>query len=366
MTMPIALPRTRSELERGMALGWQTGAQVYASLYGETVADLAVGEARPGVPMTPATVVEWASATKPVTCSAAALLWQRGRFDLDDPVCRHLPEFAANGKAAVTVRHLLTHTSGLTEPGTGPARTWEEYAAAVCQAPLAEGWMPGARCAYNSVGMWALAALVVRLDGRPFWRLAREELFEPLRLADSWIGMPAESYRAYVAAGRVAALPGYRRSGTEEWVTWGRPSGGGHGPIGELGRFYAALLRRSPPLPLAAPAVEAMTARHLCGAHDEGLAALVKSYAPDTLDAEATVDRGLGFQLRSSYPGHSYGPRASGRTFGHSGGSWCVAFADPEHGLAAAAYFNGRLDPLTQGERQPALLAALYEDLGLS
>jgi CubicO group peptidase (beta-lactamase class C family) len=76
------LGRTHAELTRGMELGWHTGAQLYASLGGETVADVAIGEARPGVSMTPSTVVEWASATKALTCSAAALLWQQGRFDL--------------------------------------------------------------------------------------------------------------------------------------------------------------------------------------------------------------------------------------------------------------------------------------------
>src|SRR6266542_3168388 len=106
----VELSRSRAELERGMRLGWHTGAQLYGSLRGEAVADLAVGEARPGVAMATGPIVEWASATKPVTCSAAALLWQRGLSDLDDPVCRYLPEFAENGKELVTVRHLLTHT----------------------------------------------------------------------------------------------------------------------------------------------------------------------------------------------------------------------------------------------------------------
>src|ERR671932_422572 len=85
MAEPIELPRSRAELERGMRLGWHTGAQLYASLRGRMVVDLAVGEARLGVPMATDTIVEWASATKPVTCSAAALLWQRGLFDLDVP-----------------------------------------------------------------------------------------------------------------------------------------------------------------------------------------------------------------------------------------------------------------------------------------
>ena len=346
----MELAHARAELERGIRLGWHTGAQVYASLRGETVADFAVGEARPGVPMVPDTIVEWASATKPVTCSAAALLWQRGLFDLDDPVCRHLPEFAESGKQAVTVRHLLTHSGGLSDPGR-QGRAWDDYADAVCRAPLLDGWVPGKRFAYNSVAMWAVAALVVRLSGRPFWRFVREEICEPLGLADSWIGMPADVYRAY-GHDRFAAIPEVPHSGSEGHVTWGRPTGGGHGPIRDLGRFYAAVLLRRPPLPLAPPVIEAMTTRQLCGVDDEFLG--------------ATVDRGLGYQLGSSYAGHGYGPHASRRTFGHGGGSWSQAFADPEHGLAAAVYFNGRVDAATQAERNPAVLAALYEGLGLA
>ena len=346
------LSRTRDELVRGIALGWHSGAQLYTSVRGKVVADIAVGEARPGVAMTPSAIVEWASATKPVTCSALALLWQRGLLDLDDPVCRHLPEFAANGKEAVTIRHLLTHSAGMSDPLTALIVPWDEAVVAVCQAPLVEGWVPGTRCAYNSVGMWAVAALVERVSGRRFADFVRTELFAPLGLADSWIGMPVETYRAYVEARRIAAIPGYAPSGTEAWVTWGRPTGGGHGPIGDLGRFYAALLARRPPCPLSPPVIEAMTARHLCGVYDERL--------------HATVDRGLGFLLATSYAGHGYGPHASRCVFGHGGGSWVAAFADPAYGLAAACYCNGRVDVDSQAERWTALLAALYEDLGLA
>lgn len=78
------------------------------------------------------------------------------------------------------------------------------------------------------------------------------------------------------------------------------------------------------------------------------------------------MDRGLGFLLASSYAGHGYGPHASHRVFGHGGGSWVAAFADRAYGLAAAYYCNGRVDAETQAERWPALLAALYEDLGFA
>jgi CubicO group peptidase (beta-lactamase class C family) len=144
-------------------------------------------------------------------------------------------------------------------------------------------------------------------------------------------------------------MPGFAASGTEEWVTWGRPTGGGHGPIGQLGRFYRALLERRL---LSSPVIEAMAARHLSKVYDERL--------------DATVDWGLGFCLASSYRGHGYGPHASGRAFGHGGRNWCVAFADPASELAAAVYWNGRVDAATHAERQHRLLGVLYEDLGLA
>jgi CubicO group peptidase (beta-lactamase class C family) len=186
--------RTLAQVQRGMDLGWHTGAQVYASVEGQVLIDLAVGEARPGVPMMTSTIVEWASATKPIPCVGIGLLWQRGLLDLDDPVCLHIPEFAAAGKQAVTIRHLLTHTGGLTSTITGVAPP-EVIMADICSAPLADGWTPGARCAYNSVAMWIVSELVSRVSGRPFVEFVRSEIFAPAGMDDCWIGMPADVYR---------------------------------------------------------------------------------------------------------------------------------------------------------------------------
>ncbi len=343
-TLPDLL-RTRTELERGRELGWYTGAQLFVSLRGEVLADIAIGESRPGVPMTPSTLVEWGSATKPVTCGAALLLWQRGLFDLDDPVCRFIPEFARAGKDGVTIRHLLTHTGGLRDVVDDLA-PFDEAVAAICEAPLLDDWVPGVRHGYNSAAMWIVAALVSRLSGSPFDQFVRVEIFEPLGLMDSWIGMPPETFHSY--GNRIAVIPGFPPSGTERWVTWGRPTGGGHGPIGELARFYQSLLEHRL---LSAPVVEAMTARQLCGSYDETL--------------RAVVDRGFGVMQASSYAGHSYGPHASNRCFGHGGKNWCVAFGDPVYGLAAGVYWNGRVDGDTHAERQTSLLGAIYEDLSL-
>ncbi len=343
-----AAPHTLRELRRGIEAGRHTGAQVYASLNGRTVLDLALGEARPGVPMRTSTIVEWASATKPVTCVALMRLVDLNLLGLDDPVYKHLPEFAAGkfpGKEDVTVRHLLTHTAGVTSTVTGVVAP-ERMVADICASPLAPDWRPGRRSAYNSVAMWIVAALVARLSGRRFGEFVRTEVFGRAGIEEAWIGMPAEVYDA--RRDDLAVIAGFPPSGTRDWVTWERPTGGGHGPIRELGRFYEAFLTGRL---CSAEAVAEMTRPQVAGAYDEYL--------------DATVDRGLGFLLRTSYAGHSYGPYASPDIYGHGGRNWCVGLADPAHGLAAAIYWNGRADTDLEAQRQPATLAALYTDLGL-
>ena len=101
------LLRTRGAIAAGIRDGLHPGAQLYASLHGEPVAAAALGEERPGVLLTPDHLMLWLSSTKPVPAIAVAQLWERGLLELDDPVARHLPEFAAHGKEGITLRHLL-------------------------------------------------------------------------------------------------------------------------------------------------------------------------------------------------------------------------------------------------------------------
>lgn len=326
--------RVIAELERGRQLGWHTGAQLYASVNGVPRLDLATGTARPAVPMTTKTIVEWASATKPITCTALSILWQRGQLDLDDPVRQHLPEFT--GKDAVTVKDLLTHTAGLTTTITGQASA-AEYVADICASPRS-----GQRFAYNSIAMWLVAEIVSRLAGRSFDDFVREEIFTPAGMTDCWFVMPMNVYDHLEP--RLAILPGIPRSGTAPWVTWGRPTGGIHGPINQLARFYESLDRLLTPSTLAA-----MTFPHIANQYDELL--------------QATVSRGLGFALTSTNPAHAYGDRPSPSTFGHGGQTWSTAFTDPTHNLVAAVYWNGPATPAIHAQRVPRLLNALYSEL---
>src|SRR3954463_3162185 len=106
------LARTTQTLWRGIDAGLQVGVQLFLARGKEVLADFALGDARPGVPMRPDTLMIWMSACKPVAGIATAQLWERGLVDLDDRVAKHIPEFGTRGKEPITIRHLLTHTAG--------------------------------------------------------------------------------------------------------------------------------------------------------------------------------------------------------------------------------------------------------------
>jgi CubicO group peptidase (beta-lactamase class C family) len=360
------LPRTREAIEAGVGEGLHLGAQIYVSLRGEPVADAALGENRPGEPLTGDHLMLWLSSTKPVTAVGIAQLWERGLLELDDPVAKHVPEFAANGKEGITLRHLLTHTGGIRMLDTGwPQRSWEEIVAKICAMKPEPRWVPGEKAGYHQASSWfILGEVIQRLSGRPFPVYMRQEIFEPLRMTDSWIGMPRERYRSYKESGRIGAMwntegPETKPHGwdDEERCVNPSPGGNGYGPMRELGRFYEMLLgqgtlngRRV----LLPQTVEAFTAVHRVGMMDATF--------------KHVLDWGLGFIINSARYGaetvpYGYGHRASPHTFGHSGYRSSVGFGDPERGLAVALVFNGTPSNERHERRVRSVLDAGYEDI---
>ena len=374
MTLPADsnFPRTLAALAAGSVQGLHTGVQLYISLGGEARFDGAIGEARPGAPLRPSDLMIWLSASKPVAAVAVGRLWERGELDLEDPVALHLPEFSANGKERITIRHLLTHTAGIRLLQTGwPEQPFEGIVAKICAMKPEPRWVPGQKAGYHHASSWfVLGALVERLSGKPFSRYVREEIFEPLGMSDSWIGMAPESYAAARDAGRLAPTWNTDREGApnhgfeeEEKVVACSPGGNGWGPARELGRFYEMLLgggrRIGDPSGneiLRPQTVSALTARHRVGMFDH------------TFQHE--MDWGLGFILDGKRHGpetvpYGYGRLCSYRTFGHSGYRSATAFADPEHALAVVLIPNGTPSAAAHEARTRAVLDAVYEDLGL-
>jgi CubicO group peptidase (beta-lactamase class C family) len=364
--MEARLDRTMGEIRRGIDERLHLGAQVYVSRHGTVVADVAVGESRPGVTLASSDLMLWLSATKPVAAVAIAQLWERDLLALDDEVSRHVPEFAARGKERVTIRHLLTHTGGFRGAATSwGGASWEEIVGRICQSPLEPGWEPGRNAGYHISSSWfMLAEIVRRVEGRPFDQHVREAIYLPLGMRGSWVGIPEDVFHGY--GHRIAPTYDTQKGEWDESFagngaaanTIPRPGANGRGPVRELGMFYEALLaggRRGDVIILRPQTVEALTARHRVGTYDQTF--------------RHVMDWGLGFIPNNAHHGdapYGYGPHASTRAVGHGGSQSSVAFADPEYGLVVAIAFNGMPGEARHHARMKTVLTALYEDLGLS
>jgi CubicO group peptidase (beta-lactamase class C family) len=361
------VPLTTELMAQQMRSGLHIGAQVYVWHGGRTVADMALGESRPGVAMTPQTIMLWMSATKPTAAVAIGQLWERGLLELDDPVARHIPEFAQNGKERITIRDILTHTAGIRWIEIGwPTASFEKVVAKVCAMRPERDWAPGRKAGYSAYVSWyVLGEIVRRLSGWDYADYVRQEIFMPLEMTDCWIAMPAEVYRGYGnALGIMQKTEGGQVTDlgldTEAACTNPRPSGSGHGPMRQLARFYQMLLSGGTldgARILSPQTVEALTARHRAGMYDHTF--------------KHVLDFGLGFVLNSNQYGidtvpYGYGPHASPRTFGHSGMQSSCAFADPENELVVAIVFNGTPGEAAHDRRIRTVLTSMYEELDLA
>lgn len=178
------------------------GASVCVYLHGRAVVDL-WGGANPLTlaPWTDESVTVLFSATKAATALCAHLLVQRGLLDVDAPVSRYWPEFAAEGKTDVPVRWLLSHRSGLPSPDPGFRLRIEDYtdwhrmiSALARQAPW---WAPGANAYYHAITFGFLVGEVVRrVSGTTVGKFFDAEVARPIGL-QFWIGLPQSQERHY-------------------------------------------------------------------------------------------------------------------------------------------------------------------------
>jgi CubicO group peptidase (beta-lactamase class C family) len=138
------------------------------------------------------TIWDLASLTKVVgTVSAAMRLVAEGRLELEAPVRRYLPAWAVRGSDAVTIRHLLVHSSGL--PAHRPLYREADAAAAramLYSTPL--DTVPGARTVYSDLGILLLGDVIQTITGEPLDRHLQRVLFEPLGMRETMFNPPAE------------------------------------------------------------------------------------------------------------------------------------------------------------------------------
>jgi CubicO group peptidase (beta-lactamase class C family) len=174
--------------------GGDAGGAAAVFVDGEPVVDVWGGftDAERTVPWRRDTLVNVWSTTKTMTALCALVLADRGDLDLDAPVARYWPEFAAAGKSGVLVRHLLAHTAGLPD-WEGPVAELYDWPSATARlAAEAPRWEPGTAAGYHSLTQGFLVGEVVRrITGRSVGEFFAEEVAGPLG-ADFHIGLPAE------------------------------------------------------------------------------------------------------------------------------------------------------------------------------
>ncbi len=234
----------------------EVGASLAVAIDGELVVDLWGGhlDLARTIPWQRDTIINTWSTTKTMTNLAALVLVSRGQLDLDAPVAKYWPEFAASGKSDVLVRHLLAHTSGVAgwDPRLEVSDLFDWQYATSLLAQQAPWWPPGSRSGYHGLTQGNLVGEVIRrVDGRSVGRFLADEVTSPLQ-ADFFIGLPADedhrvalvipgpALRYFDAEGNPAApgsIPDRALNPTlkaeDSWsLGWRRaeiPAAGGHG-----------------------------------------------------------------------------------------------------------------------------------------
>jgi CubicO group peptidase (beta-lactamase class C family) len=248
-----------------------------------------------------------ASPTKPMT--AAAVLWLRDRreLSLSDPVKKYLPAFDGGERGAVTIQHLLTHTSGL--PDMLPENTelrrqhapLSEFVARTCRTPLL--FSPGRKVSYQSMGILLAAAIAERVGGEPMPTFVARTVFTPLRMTQTSFGLGGRRI-ADTAQCQVAEAD---RSdwdwNSAYWRNLASPWGGAHATAGDLATFLDAIAS-------SADGAMPLATRREMRAIQTG--ALRPSW-------------GLAWQREAG----AFGTTCSAETFGHSGSTGTTAWHDP-------------------------------------
>lgn len=190
------------------------------------------------VPATPETVYKIASVSKQFVAAGILLLAQDGRLHLDDPLSRYCDD-PPEAWHAITLRHLLTMTSGLPRelPGWSPYREYTEAEILEAARKAEPRAAPGEKWEYGNLGYFLLAGVIRRASGKPWGEFLRQRIFEPLGMSDTRL------------ASHAAVVPnradGYLRVG-DEWRNAGpllsaRPSGGLLSTVLDLAKWDAAL-----------------------------------------------------------------------------------------------------------------------------
>ena len=304
------------------------------------------------------------SCTKTIVASAAWLLIDEGRLDIEAKVADLIPEFATNGKDVVTVEQVMLHTSGFPHAPMAPA-LWNDRDARIRRfADWRLNWEPGTAFEYHATSAhWVLAEIIERSSRQDYRAFIRERVALPLGLPRLGLGLALEEQDDIARLVTVGEPPtpdeleklfGIRELpftevtdhallefNSPDAIRAGVPGGGAVTTAADLALFYQALLRN--PGTLWNPDTLDDVTRN------------VRNHFPDPW-TRVSANRTLGVVVAgddgNSHMRMNFGRTVSPRAFGHAGAGGQVAWADPATGLSFCYLTNG-LDAnvLRQGRR---------------
>jgi CubicO group peptidase (beta-lactamase class C family) len=305
-----------------------------ASAVGES--DLATGRK-----MQPTDLFWIASMTKPMTAIAVGILVDQGKLSFDDPVEKYLPEFRnqwviqdqTNGQRTlvratrpITIRDLLTHTSGLGEyPMTSPHWTSSEFGKVVAREPLK--FQPGSKWSYSTAGINVASHIVEVASGQSFGDFMQQNLFNPLGMKDSTFWVRPDQLARYAHSYKPDAQ-GKLTEATIDYMYGGdvtdrqRPAMGGAGLFStaqDVTRVYEMMLNGG-----------TLNGHRILKA--ETVAELTRPQTGD-LKTRPGMPWGLGFSIIADPTQMDANAAYSPGSFGHGGAFGTNSWADPKTGL---------------------------------
>ena len=287
-----------------------------------------------------------ASLTKPIVAMASLLLVERGELGLNDRVADLIPDFSGADRKSTTIRHLLTHTSGLPDmlPNNRALREKQSplsgFVAGSCGVTL--DFPPGRAVQYQSMGFALLGEIITRISGVPYGEFLRREFFEPLGMRDSALSPTVEWLREPSRAARMAQnrLPP-DQVGTDwgwdsdYWRTLGAPWGGLLTTVHDLGRYCRMMLNGG-----ALGGVRVLSPATVQAARSNQLECL-----HDTPEADRRT-RAWGFGWRFNWTSHStcFCDLLPGDVCGHWGATGTMFWMDRHSDTAAVMLSTLPLD----------------------
>jgi len=335
--------RAEEMLRREVEAGQLMGAALQMSRGGDALAPICVGRRRlaeGGPAVERDTIFLIASITKPIVAAAVMKLVEEGQVALDEPAATYVPEFGAEGKENVQLRHLLTHTSGLPDQidrnreYRRAKRSLSDFVERICELPLL--FEPGTAISYQSCGIAMLGEIVERVTGQELREYLKTVFFDPLGLQDTSLGIAERSDREsdVKLAGEGLTFSGGGGTdydwNSDYWRNFGAPWGGMLTTVGEMTTLMQAFLQGGT----------------VAGTRILGKAAVMAMVADQTADMPGLSGRqrraqrwGLGWRLQTRTVS-TYGDLASDRSFGHGGATGTIAWADPSTGVTCVLFTN--------------------------